>query len=311
MARCTRNQLFLESFTWRSAGWNTTSSQVFSALHEGIKRGEGKHLRWFVRLAARRQEKHGQIVLPQLTNIPDGRVSEELCASAATMANNLGARAIFVYTRRGYMANFLSRCRPDCPVFAFTGAAWPVAPAYNLTPTLTHSCLAEPACPTHHACTRRCMHTSCKSPSLAAHVGAPWPQQQPSRSPCPKLWGGRRGSDVSCLYIGTRSISAPSLYMTWRKNWMSDMACLTDKASFSGRADQQDVRQRLNLRWGVMPFRLDFAPDPEENVDRTFRLLKRRDLVQPGDLVVVVSDIRPDSSDASVVRSVQIRRVPA
>jgi len=99
--------------------------------------------------------------------------------------------------------------------------------------------------------------------------------------------------------------------MTWRKNWMSDMACLTDKASFSGRADQQDVRQRLNLRWGVMPFRLDFAPDPEENVDRTFRLLKRRDLVQPGDLVVVVSDIRPDSSDASVVRSVQIRRVPA
>ncbi len=70
----------------------------------------------------RRQEKHGQIVLPQLANLPDGRVSEELCASAATMANNLGARAIFVYTRRGYMANFLSRCRPDCPVFAFTGA---------------------------------------------------------------------------------------------------------------------------------------------------------------------------------------------
>ena len=22
---------------------------------------------------------------------------------------------------RGYMANFLSRCRPDCPIFAFTG----------------------------------------------------------------------------------------------------------------------------------------------------------------------------------------------
>lgn len=38
------------------------------------------------------------------------------------------------------------------------------------------------------------------------------------------------------------------------------------------------------------------------------RLLKRRDLVKEGDLVVVVSDIRPD--DQSVVRSVQIRRVP-
>lgn len=139
-----------------------------------------------------RQEKYGQIVLPELGPHADGRVSEELCASASTMANALGAAAIFVYTRRGYMANFLSRCRPDCPIFAFT--------------------------------------------------------------------------------------------------------------------DQQDVRTRMNLRWGVMPFRLDFANNPEENVDITFRLLKRRDLVKEGDLVIVVSDIRPD--DQSVVRSVQIRRVP-
>ena len=36
-------------------------------------------------------------------------------------------------------------------------------------------------------------------------------------------------------------------------------------------ADQQDVRQRMNLRWGVMPFRLDFAANPEENVDTTFQ----------------------------------------
>lgn len=60
-------------------------------------------------------------MLPQLAPNADGRVSEELCASASAMANNLGASAIFVYTRRGYMANFLSRCRPDCPIFAFTG----------------------------------------------------------------------------------------------------------------------------------------------------------------------------------------------
>lgn len=38
------------------------------------------------------------------------------------------------------------------------------------------------------------------------------------------------------------------------------------------------------------------------------RLLKRRDMVKENDLVIVVSDIRPD--DQSVVRSVQIRRVP-
>jgi hypothetical protein len=42
-------------------------------------------------------------------NSGDGRVSEEVCAAAVMMANSLGASAIFVYTRRGYMANFLSR----------------------------------------------------------------------------------------------------------------------------------------------------------------------------------------------------------
>ena len=154
-----------------------------------------------------RRERHGALVLPRLTDAPDGRASEELCAAAAQLAGNLGARAIFVYTRRGYMANFLSRCRPDCPVFAFT--------------------------------------------------------------------------------------------------------------------DSQDVRRRLNLRWGVMPFRLDFSADPEENVTRTFALLKRRDMVARGDLVVVVSDIRTldQASEAArasgrpddgtgVVRSVQVRRVP-
>lgn len=102
-----------------------------------------------------RQEGTGTLVLPMVANTPDGRVSEELCAGAAAMATNLNAAAIFVYTKRGFMANFLSRCRPDCPIFAFT--------------------------------------------------------------------------------------------------------------------DTQEVRQRMNLRWGVIPFRMDFSGDPEENVQRTFR----------------------------------------
>lgn len=35
-------------------------------------------------------------------------------------ANKLGADALFVYTKSGYMASLLSQCRPDCPIFAFT-----------------------------------------------------------------------------------------------------------------------------------------------------------------------------------------------
>lgn len=53
---------------------------------------------------------------------------------------------------------------------------------------------------------------------------------------------------------------------------------------------------------------MDLHTDPDANVDRTFALLKRRDLVQTGDLVIVVSDIRPPNE--GVVRSVQIRHVP-
>ena len=36
----------------------------------------------------------------------------------------------------------------------------------------------------------------------------------------------------------------------------------------------QEVRQRLNLYWGVIPFRLDFSDDLESNLQRTFALLK-------------------------------------
>lgn len=35
-------------------------------------------------------------------------------------ADALQARAVLCFTRRGYMAGFLSRCRPDAPIFAFT-----------------------------------------------------------------------------------------------------------------------------------------------------------------------------------------------
>lgn len=73
-------------------------------------------------------------------------------------------------------------------------------------------------------------------------------------------------------------------------------------------ADQQDVRQRLNLRWGVMPFLMEFDPNPEANTYKTFNLLKTRQMISPGDLVIVVSDLKPD--DGTVVRGIQLRRVP-
>ena len=120
-------------------------------------------------------------------------ISEGLCASAAHLAEQLNVSAIFVYTKRGYMASLLSRCRPSCPIFAFT--------------------------------------------------------------------------------------------------------------------DTDAVRRRMNLSWGIVPFRIDlFKDNPERTVERTFKLLRARDLIKEGELVIVVSDVGPT---ADVIRSIQVRYVTA
>ncbi|KAI7838140.1 hypothetical protein COHA_008071 [Chlorella ohadii] len=142
-----------------------------------------------------RQEKHGRLELPAVSDSSDGLVSEQLCAAAAQTADVLRARAIFVFTRRGVMASLLSRCRPDAPIFAFT--------------------------------------------------------------------------------------------------------------------DKQETRQMLNLRWGVCPFRMDFAENPTDRIYHAFQLLKARGLIATGDLVVVVADVREECADGltDTIRSVQVRHV--
>ncbi|GAB2210217.1 hypothetical protein Drorol1_Dr00015477 [Drosera rotundifolia] len=68
----------------------------------------------------REEKRHEVMELPDVTSTFPDRISEEICNSAAKLANNLEVDAIFVYTKTGHMASLLSRCRPDCPIFAFT-----------------------------------------------------------------------------------------------------------------------------------------------------------------------------------------------
>ncbi|KNA26067.1 hypothetical protein SOVF_000810 [Spinacia oleracea] len=112
-------------------------------------------------------------------------ISEEICNCATKMANNLEVDAVFVYTKTGHMASLLSRCRPDCPIFAFTSTT--------------------------------------------------------------------------------------------------------------------SVRRRLNLQWGLIPFRLNFSDDMESNLNKTFSLLKARGMIKTGDLVIAVSDM---------LQSIQVMNVP-
>ncbi|EPS67863.1 hypothetical protein M569_06907, partial [Genlisea aurea] len=133
----------------------------------------------------RDEKRHEVMELPAIASTFSDSISEEICNCAAKMANSLEVDAIFVYTKTGYMATLLSRCRPDCPIFAFT--------------TTT------------------------------------------------------------------------------------------------------SVRRRLNLQWGLIPFRLTFADDMESNLNKTFSFLKARGLVKKGDLVIAVSDM---------LQSIQVMNVP-
>ncbi|KAJ7979961.1 Pyruvate kinase family protein [Quillaja saponaria] len=129
-----------------------------------------------------REEKHHEAMeLPAIGSSFSDSISEEICNSAAKMEVD----AIFVYTKTGHMASLLSRCRPDCPIFAFT--------------------------------------------------------------------------------------TTPS------------------------------VRRRLNLQWGLIPFRLSFSDDMDSNLNKTFSLLKARNLIKSGDLVIAVSDL---------LQSIQVMNVP-
>lgn len=135
-----------------------------------------------------REENHQVAVdLPTTASSATECISEEICNSAANMANVLKVDAIFVYTKDGSMASLVSRYRPDCPIFAFT--------------TTT------------------------------------------------------------------------------------------------------SVRRRLNLQWGLIPFHLmSYSNDDmESNLKRTFSLLKARQMIKSGDLVLVVSDM---------LQSIQVIKVP-
>lgn len=67
------------------------------------------------------REKFGFMKYPVLSTSSRARISEEMCTSAANIAGRLHAKAIFVYTRTGQTAGFVSRRRPHCPIFAVTG----------------------------------------------------------------------------------------------------------------------------------------------------------------------------------------------
>jgi len=55
--------------------------------------------------------------------------------------------------------------------------------------------------------------------------------------------------------------------------------------------DEPQVFRHMLLMWGVEPFLMAFAADPEEVIRSAFAYLLRRNWVRPGDWMVVVTNV--------------------
>lgn len=95
---------------------------------------------------------------------------------------------------------------------------------------------------------------------------------------------------VDALFVYTTDGHMGSLLSRWRPD--CPIFAFTPTAS---------VRKRLNLQWGLIPFRLDFAEDMDRNLSKTFSLLKIKGMIKSGDRIVAVSDM---------LQTIQVRIVP-
>jgi pyruvate kinase len=70
--------------------------------------------------------------------------------------------------------------------------------------------------------------------------------------------------------------------------------------------ESEKVRNQLAMSWGVTPFRIQFAADPETTVERAEKLLQKSNLINKGDTLVIISDIL---ARKKLVPTVQMRKV--
>ena len=65
------------------------------------------------------------------------------------------------------------------------------------------------------------------------------------------------------------------------------------------------TRRKLWLNRSVVPFRMNLSNDPEKTIVNALAKLRERNLVEPGEPVVVVSDVATATGD--LVTSIQVR----
>ncbi|GMI78716.1 PLASTIDIAL PYRUVATE KINASE 1 [Hibiscus trionum] len=70
------------------------------------------------------------------------------------------------------------------------------------------------------------------------------------------------------------------------------------------------TRMALNLQWGVIPVLVDLSDEEmEANITMTMELIRRKGMLKPGDVVMVVSDLAPTHINYSAFQSIQVKTV--
>lgn len=70
------------------------------------------------------------------------------------------------------------------------------------------------------------------------------------------------------------------------------------------------TRMALNLQWGVIPLLVELSDDDmEANISTTIELIRRKGMLKPGDVVMIVSDLTPTYTNSTAFQSIQVKTV--
>lgn len=98
---------------------------------------------------------------------------------------------------------------------------------------------------------------------------------------------------VKAAYVLSKEIGAEALVVFTRKGSMARNAAWLRPlhSPLYAFTDNKVLLNQLTLHWGVSPFHMDFADNPESNFARAVSALKERGLVHSGGRVVAVTEV--------------------
>eukprot|EP00741_Cyanophora_paradoxa_P009321 tig00000144_g9029.t1 len=110
---------------------------------------------------------------------------------------------------------------------------------------------------------------------------------------------------VRSATIMANNLSADAILVFTRRGTMASLVSrCRPNAPIHAFTNTTHTRRRLNLYFGVHPWRIAFSSEPEKTITRAMTHLARRGLLRPGAMVVIVSDILAGDE---FVHTIQVR----